>query len=106
MAISGELLVEPKVLAAQAGEVERLVTLMKNGFDDLERYVRNTNSYWVGEAGNVHREKYINMKPNIEQAIKRLNEHVNDLRVMAGIYEEAENAANMEAQGLVESVIE
>ena len=106
MAISGELLVEPKVLVAQAGEVERLVTVMRNSFDDLERYVKNTNSYWVGEAGNIHREKYINMKPNIEEAVKRLNEHINDLRVMAGNYEEAENAANEVAQSLIESVIE
>lgn len=103
--MDGQIVVKTEVLVNQADEVARLINDTNNSFKELKRLVNGTNSYWVGEAGNVHREKYVKKEPDIDVAIRRLWEHVTDLKTMAGVYDTAERAAQSEAQNLISEVI-
>lgn len=88
MAISGavELLVTPEVLNQQAVEVEKRVANMKTHFENMKRLVEKSKGYWVGEAGDMHRQNYTEQETNIDQVLRRLNEHPSDLRAIAQMY--------------------
>ncbi len=88
MAISGsvELLVTPEVLNRKASEVERNVANMRQRFAAMKVLVQKSKSYWVGEAGNMHRQNYNEQQENIEQVLRRLGEHPGDLRQIAQTY--------------------
>ena len=75
MAIQGgiELLVTPERLNQKAGEVEKHV-------------VQKSKGYWIGDAGNMHRQNYSEQQDNIEQVLRRLGEHPGDLRAIAQTY--------------------
>lgn len=92
MAISGsvELLVTPEELANQANEVEKRVGNMKQRFDNLKRLVEKSKGYWIGDAGDMHRQNYVNQEANIDQVLRRLGEHPKDLRAIAQTYTTAE----------------
>ncbi|MBQ4528377.1 MAG: WXG100 family type VII secretion target [Clostridia bacterium] len=103
--MEGQIVVKTEVLEAQANTVEGLIKQVQNGFDEIKTHVGNTSSYWTGEAADAHRTKYSNEQPSIDEAIRRLQENVNDLRIMAGIYVAAEAQATQEAENLISEVI-
>ena len=101
-----QIVVSTEALLSQASTVEGLIKRVSAGFDTMKQKINNTNSYWIGEAGDVHRQKYISQQQTIDEIIRRLTENVTDLRAMAGVYEQAERSAEAEAEALVESVID
>lgn len=103
--MDGRIKVDTNVLLAQADTVSSLISKVSEAFADMKSAVNNTNAYWIGEAGNAHREKYTSKQGRIDEAIRRLNENVTDLRVMSGVYSEAEAQAMREAEALVTAVI-
>lgn len=84
------ILVDTGRLKTQADEVSRRIRRMKRLFDDVERVVGNTRSYWIGEAGNRHRQAYTERKDELEAMFTRLEEHPRDLLQISGNYEQAE----------------
>lgn len=88
MAIIGsvELLVTPEQLNVKAGEVEKLVANMRTRFENMKTLVDKSSGYWVGEAGDLHRQNYANQKDNIDNILRRLAEHPGDLRTIAQTY--------------------
>lgn len=88
MAIIGqvELLVTPEVLNQKAGEVEKYVANMRNRFENMKTLVDKSSGYWIGEAGELHRQNYTNQKDNIDTILRRLAEHPGDLRTIAQTY--------------------
>lgn len=92
MAISGavELLVTPEILHQKATEVETHVKAMKTRFDNMKALVDKSNGYWIGEAGDMHRQNYADQVESIEQILRRLGEHPGDLRVIAQTYSATE----------------
>ena len=104
--MDGRVVVNTEVLLAQASEVESLIGKVSKEFDELKRLVGNTNHYWIGEAGDAHREKYNALQPDVEEGINRLKENVTDLRIISGAYSAAEQQAVAEASALQETVIE
>lgn len=92
MAIAGgvELLVTPEVLNQKAVEVEKNVAAMRTHFETMRTLVGKSKGYWVGEAGDMHRQNYTEQQENIEQILRRLAEHPADLRVIAQTYSETE----------------
>lgn len=106
--ISGtvELLVKTEVMVAQANEVRTLASNMKDKFHAMEELMNKTKSYWIGEAGDIHRKRYEEQKEDIEMMLRRIYEHPDDLLQMAGIYNDAERI-NIEASNkLPDSIIE
>ena len=92
MAIAGavELLVTPEVLNQKAVEVEKNVANMRTHFENMRTLVEKSKGYWVGQAGDMHRQNYTEQQENIEQILKRLAEHPADLRVIAQTYSDTE----------------
>ncbi|MCI8865553.1 MAG: hypothetical protein HFG60_09765, partial [Lachnospiraceae bacterium] len=60
MAIQGgiELLVTPERLNQKAGEVEKHVANMRQRFAAMNVLVQKSKGYWIGDAGNMHRQNY------------------------------------------------
>lgn len=93
MAIQGQLLVTPERLQEQAGTVRAELSEMQGYFEELERLMNGTASYWIGEAGDAHRRLYTGKLQKIDEIIRRYQVQITDLEVMAGVYSEAEAAA-------------
>ena len=107
MAISGnvEVKVSPAELLSKAETVSAGIANMENQCGQLEQIINRTSSYWIGEAGDMHRTIYQNQKLHIEEMMKRLKEHPADLIVIAQTYIEAEERAESLASGLPGDVI-
>ena len=97
--------VEPERLKTQADEVSRRIIQMKRLFGELERVIGNTRSYWIGEAGNRHRQAYTERKDELETMFTRLEEHPRDLLQISGNYTQAENEIESMVSALETDVI-
>lgn len=107
MAITGEVQVKvnPAVLYEKAQSVSKSITSMVSYFEQLERIVNRTSYYWIGEAGDLHRNIYQEQKPQIEEMIKRLKEHPADLMAIAQTYDNVEAAVKSIAAELPGDII-
>ncbi|BCN29977.1 WXG100 family type VII secretion target [Anaeromicropila herbilytica] len=99
------LKVTPEVLHSKAEIVNTKISSMSKEFDKMCSLIAKSNSYWVGKAGEVHRNTFTEKKPDIEDIIKRLNEHVTELHQMATVYTSAETAAKEVAEALPNDII-
>ena len=102
MAISGEFIlkVTPEELISRAAEVKSLGEKMKGDFAELEQLVEKTRGYWIGEAGELHRQRYTEQKDDIQRMLNRLMEHPDDLLLISGNYSQAESTNVETAQAL------
>ena len=106
MAIAGTLTVTPEALKAQSGAVENERKKMQAYFDDLRSLIEGSAGYWIGDAGEAHRQMYLSRIGKVEEMLARYREHVVDLQVMAGVYTEAEAQATAKADSLPPSTLE
>lgn len=107
MAIKGDvhIKVSSTVLNGKAQSVSKSIANMANCFEQLEAIINRTSYYWIGEAGDMHRKIYQDQKPQIEEMMKRLREHPNDLVAIAQTYDTAESAVQSLASELPGNVI-
>ena len=96
----GKLKVSPEEMAAAASELSGYVNRMRDCFQSMRRTMQSSSAYWVGEAGNAHRQMYEEQVEKTEDIIARYTEHVRDLNAMAGVYAEAESSAEAKADEL------
>lgn len=101
----GTLKVTPEILTAKANEVLKDLNAIKQAMATIKERMDGTSSYWLGEAGNLERELFNSKEEEIEEIMKRLNEHPIDLMTMAGNYTQAENMAMDLANALTDNVI-
>ena len=99
-ALIGQITVTTEQLRNQSIIVNRRLNSMRSYFDDLYHLVQSTSSIWTGEAAESHRELYQSKIVRIEDILSRYQEHVTDLQVMAGVYEEGERAAQTASDAL------
>lgn len=99
------LTVNPDMLRTKAAIVQGKIKEMRVSFEALENTIRKTQNYWIGEAGDAHRDFFYNHREEIEEIFKRLTEDVADLNQMAGVYTEADNEAKEMAEELPADVI-
>ena len=102
MAITGEVYikVDTAVLVSTADAASKSIRNMKECFEQLETIISRTSHYWIGEAGDLHRKIYQGQKPQIEEMMKRLEEHPADLLTIAGVYVPTEITAESIAESL------
>lgn len=105
MPIWESLTVSTEVMQQKASAVETKIQVMKTAFDSLEQTVHRTENYWIGEAGDAHRDYFAENRPKLEEIIKRLTEHVRDLHQMKEVYAQAERGAEDLAEDLPSDVI-
>lgn len=89
--MEGTLKVSPEELAAAASELSAYVSNMNECFSQMQKTMTQSVSYWVGEAGDAHRQLYEEQVEQTREIIARYTEHVRDLHEMTGIYTEAES---------------
>lgn len=99
------LTVDPDVMVAKANAVQGRIREMQASFSALENTVNKTKNYWIGEAGDAHREFYTKQKSNIDEIFKRLTEDVSDLHQMAAVYSSTEQQVADIAEDLPSDVI-
>ncbi len=61
--------------------------------------------YWIGEAGEMHRNMYRDLEDDIEEILKRLGEHPVDLVAIAQKYSDVELKIQQEIQELPGDII-
>lgn len=96
----GVLKVSAPQMQAAASNLNTYVGEMQNAFQSMKTIMEQSVSYWVGEAGDTHRELYQEQIGQIEEILARYREHINDLNTMAGVYHEAEASAQSVADEL------
>lgn len=99
------LTVTPEVLRAKAQSVQGRINELQKAFDAMKTQVNKTQNYWIGEAGDAHRESYRNKEADIAENIKRLREEVSDLNEMASVYASTEQTVAAIAEDLPFDVI-
>lgn len=97
--------VDTDVMVKKASEIKNQVKEIQRNWDTIKTAVSNTKAYWEGAAS----EKHVNMlekeKEEVEEVIKRLSEHPDDLFQMAEIYVSGEEANETTANELPIDII-
>ena len=101
----GTLKVSPEEMQAAASELSGYVSAMEQSFQAMRNVMDGSASYWVGVAGDAHRQLYQQQVSKTEEIIARYSEHVADLNTMAGVYTEAEASAQSRAEELPNSIL-
>lgn len=99
------LKVTPEQLQQKARDVSEAVSRMKNDFARMNTAVNSTHSYWIGQAGDLHRKLYNDKINDINEILKLLGKYPEDLLKMAGIYTQTENQNKAVAASLNSNVI-
>lgn len=102
---SNTLRVETEVLKQQSEEVENAISQLQGIFDDIETVIFAIDTYWEGDGAEMHKKVYRERMEAVDEIYKRFRENVNDLREMAGIYENTETINKSEAEVLPSDVI-
>lgn len=97
--------VTPEILTAKSTEAAKSVNAMRKHFEELRRLVDKTGKYWIGEAGDKHREMYYGLEEDIEEILRRLGEHPVDLVAIAQKYSDTELQIQQEIEELPGDVI-
>jgi len=96
----GVIKVTPEEMISAASELSGYVNTMNECFQQMKNTMAQSESYWVGEAGEAHRRLYQEQVAKTEEIIARYTEHVRDLNTMAGVYSQAESEAEAKADEL------
>ncbi|MCQ2498904.1 MAG: WXG100 family type VII secretion target [Lachnospiraceae bacterium] len=108
MAIIGnvQIKVTPQALEEKAAAVTSNINAMQTCFDELEQIINRTGYYWIGNAGDMHRQMYMKQKDAVVEMMRRLSEHPRDLLTIAGQYEVVEQEVRAIGESLSGDVIE
>lgn len=99
------LKVTPEVLTEKSSEVAQKVASMRAHFEELKEVVNKTSAYWLGEAGDMHRNMYKELEGDVEEILKRLGEHPVDLVTIAQRYSDVELKIQQEIQELPSDIL-
>lgn len=97
--------VTPEELYAKSQSISSILAKTQQNFQEMEDVINKTEGYWIGEAGEAHREMFRDMTPHIEEITKRITEHIRDLNEIAGVYQETEREIQEIAEQLPADVI-
>ncbi len=81
------ILVDTNTMIAKANTVSSVISDVERTFQELQRVVNKTASYWIGIAGDHHRKMFQAEQDDITFILNRLKEHPEDLKLMAGNFE-------------------
>lgn len=101
-----QIKVSPEVLYRQVDDVLGRIGRIEGHFSSIENKINNSTNYWKGEAGEAHRRVYQESKEGIEEVLNDFRQTAENLRTIAGTYENTEKTVVAEAQGLLVDVIE
>ncbi|MBE6002433.1 MAG: WXG100 family type VII secretion target [Eubacteriales bacterium] len=105
MADSTRIMVSTERLLEAADEVDLRINQMRKAFDAVEKRIENMRNYWEGDGQISSYNAYKRKTERIRTALARFSEQTNDLRVMAGVYQDTESKVTQENQKLSDNVI-
>lgn len=105
MSTVGTIVVKPEELVAKSAELHKKVEVLKSQFERMNHLMHKTNDYWLGEAGNFHRDMYTHLVENEPVLIQSLEQYSNILIQIAANYETNENKLVMEAGALPNDIL-
>ena len=82
--------VKTDVLLTASDEVEEKLSRLRLAFQSIEQTVQASWKYWEGEGHDMHVRSYRDKMETIQKALNRFQEHVTDLKEIAGVYTQAE----------------
>lgn len=85
-----EIKVDPQVLTEKSFVVQDSIKDITMLFEELEALINKTSAYWRGAGGEHYRTEYKSKKDDIMEILNRLDEHPEELRLMANNYTEVE----------------
>ena len=100
-----ELLVTPEQLTIASNDMSNSLNQMYNCIQDLDQIIKTSETYWRGDAGDYFRNLFLNERPAIDAAIRKLSEHPKDLIEIAGHYIDTEHILESLAEELPSDVI-
>lgn len=86
-----EIRVQTNTLITAAADVEQKIKDLGNIFGAIEQRVRGSADYWEGSGAGNHLRAYLGKVEMIRTALARFKENADDLKKIAGVYEEAEH---------------
>ncbi len=102
---SNRIVVKTEELEMASDVVLKVLGRTMHLFESLEEKVLEAREYWEGSGVEAHISSYQQKQDYIDEISKRLTEHVNELRTMAGIYSSAEEINISEADSLPSDAI-
>lgn len=100
-----QLKVSTDTLKSKAMEISGQISNIDSNWKQISALIRNSQSYWQGDAGNQYRKYLKKNDDDVKKLLKRLQEHPIDLQKMAGVYVEAEEEAKQASFVLPDDVI-
>lgn len=99
------LKVTSEELEKQASSVQTSVKKLMGSLDSMNQKLRTTASYWTGDAGNKQRNAWNKNYDDVSKILKYLNAYPDQLRKMAGNYQNTETTNKNISEGLASDVI-
>ena len=92
--------VTPDELKNQSNQVLADIKEIEKHWKAITDRVNGTRHYWEGEASNTHMRIYKDVADDVNRLSRSLGENPVKLQMMAGVYDEAESAAQSTASEL------
>lgn len=105
MAMQGTLLVTPEQLRSTANAFQSNMTSVQRATNQMLDLVSQSSRYWEGEASSSYRNKFNQLRDDIDKIHRMIREHVDDLNEMARVYQAAEDANKATSSRLSGDVI-
>ena len=102
---NGRIKTDPRELERAAQTVKTQIGRLTTIYQQTLSAVQHTGSYWIGEAGDVHRELFRSAAPDIQDMMKRMGDYTTELQQMAGVYTQAEQTATERSRGIPTQLI-
>lgn len=101
-----KLLVTPEQLRAAASTFRTEAGTVKAQHDAMLSKVRSLSGVWSGDAATSFTTKFLALEKSMNTINRMINEHVNDLNVIADEYTSSESQATAIAEELPISTLE
>lgn len=85
-----EIKVTPEHLRTTAGSVEAKIQRLEQVFSAIQQRINKGRGYWDGEGVSAYIAAYRSKDEAIRTAFRRFRENVEDLREIAGVYDQVE----------------
>lgn len=97
--------VEPDVLKAKAASLDSRISTVEKELKSIADRIDASKNDWAGEAGTMHRRKFMALQGEMVRVISGLKKHPENLLTMAGLYSVTESGLRDMAGQLSGSVI-
>lgn len=93
-------------LITSAADVETKIQRLEQAFSNIDQTITGSRRYWEGEGVSAYQTAYQKKMDTIKTALRRFRENVDDLREIAGVYEQTErdvaaNNAALSSEGII-----